>query len=303
MTNEIALRDTDSWAPMLPAVNQLAQGIADTEFVPKGLRGKPYSVAACVLSGREIGIGPMESLAKIHMVDGRPSLSSELMRSLVLRAGHMIEFTHLTDQVCTIRGRRNGSSEWTELSWTMKDAQRIGVAGKDTWKKYPRQMLSARATSELCRLMFPDALGGISYTPEEIEDEKAATVRVVREAAADKPAKVQRKSQAAPEPVEPPLDDEPVAVDTETGEIIDAEIVEDAPAFPPVSQAQLTKMSVLFNANGITDRDDRLAYVAAIVGREVDSSKSLDKAEASAVIDALDSMAGIPEEPTLDGTE
>jgi len=296
---ELALRDTDSWAPMLPAVNQLAAGIADTEFVPKALRGKQYAVAACVLAGREIGIGPMEALQKIHMVDGRPSLSSELMRSLVLRAGHMIEFTHLTDQVCTIRGRRNGSSEWTELSWTLKDAQRIGVANKDTWKKYPRQMLSARATSELCRLMFPDALGGISYTPEEIEDEKATTVKVVREPAASGPAKVSRTPKVAPpEPVEPSFDED---VDTETGEIVDAEIVEDkAPEFPLVSGAQLTKMSVLFNACGIKDRDERLNIVAGIVGREVASSKELTKPEASAVIDALDAMAAPVEEPPFE---
>lgn len=296
MTNDVALRDTDSWAPMLPAVNQLAAGIADTEFVPKALRGKQYAVAACVLAGREIGIGPMEALQKIHMVDGRPSLSSELMRSLVLRAGHQIEFTILTDQVCTIRGRRNGSSEWTELSWTIKDAQRIGVAGKQTWKSYPRQMLAARATSELCRLMFPDALGGISYTPEEIEDEKPATVRVAREAPADKPARVQRK---APEPVEPPLD-EPT-VDTATGEIVDAEIVEDTdPAMPAATSSQLTKMSVLFNACGIKDRDERLAMVAAIVGRPVESSKQLDKAEAGAVIDHLEALTGTDGEPAFD---
>ncbi len=292
MSTDVAPRDIDSWAPMLPAVNQLSAGIADTEFVPKALRGKQYAVAACVLAGREIGIGPMEALQKIHMVDGRPSLSSELMRSLVLRAGHLIEFTHLTDQVCTIRGKRAGSTEWTELSWTMKDAARIGVAGKDTWKKYPRQMLSARATSELCRLIFPDALGGISYTPEEIEDEKAATVTIVRQAPAEGPTKVARKPrEKAPEPVEPSFDE---PVDTETGEIIDAEIVSDSePDETMASASQLTKLGVVFNANGIKDRDERLAYVSGIVGRDLANSKELTKDEASRIIDGLEALADI----------
>lgn len=286
MSNEIAVRDTDGWAPMLPAINMLAQGISDTEFVPKALRGKQYAVAACILTGREIGIGPMESLAKIHMVDGRPSMSSELMRSLVLRAGHAIEFTQLTDQLCTIRGKRAGSESWTELSWSMKDAQRIGVANKDVWKKYPRNMLSARATSELCRLIFPDALGGLSFTPEDIEDEKVHAVKVLREPKPDAPQSIKR---AAPPIVEPSFD-EP-AVDTSTGEIVDAEVVDDSPAL--ITDAQMRKMRVLLSNLDMKDRDVVLQYVRGVVGRDVESSKSLTKDEASRVIEALSDLEAI----------
>jgi hypothetical protein len=126
---------------MLPAVGDLAGKISTTNFVPKGLRGKPAEIAACILTGREVGIGPMESLSKIHVIDGRPAMSSELMRSLVMRDGHEITYAVLTEDKVTAKGRRAGSQEWTEVTWTMKDAQRIGVAGRDTWKKYPRQML------------------------------------------------------------------------------------------------------------------------------------------------------------------
>jgi hypothetical protein len=119
----------------------------------------------------------MESLSKIHVIDGRPAMSSELMRSLVMRDGHEITYAVLTEDKVTAKGRRAGSQEWTEVTWTMKDAQRIGVAGRDTWKKYPRQMLAARATSELCRLLFPDALGGISYTPEELDEDQGEQPR------------------------------------------------------------------------------------------------------------------------------
>jgi hypothetical protein len=176
----------------------------------------------------------------------------------------------------------------------MADATKIGVAGKPTWKSYPRQMLSARATSELCRLIFPDALGGISYTPEEIEDETPSTVKVVRAAPTDKPKKVSRR---APEPVEPSFDEE-------TGEILDAEIVDEAPAIPPVTSGQLTKLGAAFTNAGIKDRDARLAYVTAAIGREVSSSKELDRAEAAAVIDLLDAMAEdvVVIEPDLDDT-
>jgi hypothetical protein len=50
----------------------------------------------------------------------------------------------------------------------MDDAKRANLAGKGNWKSYPRQMLAARATSEIARLLFADLLHGLSYTPEEV---------------------------------------------------------------------------------------------------------------------------------------
>jgi len=294
MSNEIAIRDTDSWAPMLPAVGDLAGKIANTNFVPKALRGKPAETAACILTGREIGIGPMESLQKINVIDGRPSLASELMRSLVLRAGHLIEFTMLTDSKVTIRGKRQGSETWTELTWTMQDAQRIGVAGKDVWKKYPRAMLSNRATSELCRLIFPDALGGISYTPEEIEDEatESQTVKVTR--SESKPTRVQRAK--APEPVAPPLDDivdadivepDPVVVDHSPKVYVPEPQEPTEPAADGITGPQTKMMGALMRELGITERDDAITYCNDVIGREIASRSELTKHEAMQVLDSL----------------
>jgi hypothetical protein len=305
MTNEVAVRDVDSWAPMLPAVGDLASKISSTSFVPKSLRGKPAETAACILAGREIGIGPMESLQKIHVVDGRPTMSAELMRSLVLRAGHEIRFATLTDDTVVAEGRRAGTDTWTSVKWTIKDATRIGLASKQVWKQYPRQMLSARATSELCRLLFPDALGGISFTPEEIDDDqpasKPAAVTIVRES---KPAAV-AAAQPDPEPtpldVEPEPEPEPEVVDVETGEIVDAEVVEEQET-PTITEAQMRKMRVLLGNVGMKDRTVILDYVRGVVGRQVESSKGLTKAEASTVIEALTELEALTTtpEPPLD---
>jgi hypothetical protein len=243
----IAIRDTDSWADMLPAVGDLAGKIATTSFVPKALRGKAPEVAACILTGREIGIGPMESLQKIHVIDGRPALSSELMRSLVLKAGHELRFPVLTDTKVTAEGRRAGSDSWTSVTWTMQEANRIGVTGKATWKQYPRQMLSARATAELCRLLFPDALGGITYLPDEIEDERPA--RAATTARRSPPAvQVERPEpelvvveQAAP--ATRSRVPEPDFPEAETDElIVEAEIVEPADDSQVVDQPETTEV-------------------------------------------------------------
>lgn len=149
---------------------KLAQRIADTEFVPKGLRKRPEAVLAAMLTGHEAGVGPMASLSKIHVVDGRPGMAAELMRALVLRDGHELWIEESSRTVCRVGGRRSGSERETRVEWTLDDAKTAGLAGKDNWRKYPRAMLAARATAELCRMVFPDVLAGISYTVEELAD-------------------------------------------------------------------------------------------------------------------------------------
>jgi hypothetical protein len=54
--------------------------------------------------------------------------------------------------------------------WTIDRAQKLGLTGKDNWKKQPESMLIARATSEVCRRIAADALLGLPYSVEEIAD-------------------------------------------------------------------------------------------------------------------------------------
>jgi len=291
---DLAPRGNDSWTEMLPAVGDLATKISNTNFVPKGLRGKPAEIAACVLTGREIGIGPMQALQKIHVIDGRPSMSAELMRSLVMAAGHQISYPVYTNDKVTARGQRAGTAEATEVTWTLKDAERIGVASRDTWRKYPRQMLSARATSELCRLMFPDALGGISYASEELADDEqtpaAAPVRRSKARTSD-PAPITPEPALTPEN---PLQGHTEASDAETtpvdAEIVDAEVVEETVArkLPgeSITGPQTKMLGSLMGTLGM-DRDGALAFCADHIGRQIESRNDLTKAEATQIIDAL----------------
>lgn len=153
---------------MLSQLTELAARLAGTEFVPKALRGKPAAVLACILTGQELGVGPMQSLAHIHVIEGKPTQSAELMRALVTKAGHRFSVRKLSSAEVTVVGTRSDTGEALEVTWTLEDAKRAGVATKDVWRQYPRAMLLARATSELCRAHFADVLGGVSYTPDEL---------------------------------------------------------------------------------------------------------------------------------------
>lgn len=165
---EHALSPTRQAVSMLSQLTELSARLSGTEFVPKALRGKPAAVLACILTGQELGVGPMQSLAHIHVIEGKPTQSAELMRALVQKAGHRFVVRKLSGTEVIVAGTRSDTGDELEVTWTWADAQTAKVTGKDVWKQYPRAMLLARATSELCRAHFADVLGGVSYTPDEL---------------------------------------------------------------------------------------------------------------------------------------
>lgn len=179
--------------------------IVNSELVPRQYRGKPADMFACVLLGRQLGIGDMHALRSIYVVDGKASISAELMVTLTRLRGHSITADYGEGRV-TVKGRRADNGDEMSVTWTKSMAERAGLAGKDNWKKYPEAMLWARAVSQLCRMLFPDVLAGMSYTPDEVE-----------------PTAEERVSEAIGA-VHVPADDS--APDDSRGDVIDGEAVE-----------------------------------------------------------------------------
>lgn len=210
MSNELVIAQPD-----YESLWKLSQRISNTPFVPTALRGKNEAVLACVLYGAELGLGPMQSLNSIHVIEGRTAMSPELMRAMVARHGHRIDVIENSATACEVKGIRSDTGSMATVRWTMDDAKLAGLAGKNNWKTYPRAMLLARATSELCRIVFPDVIAGLSYTPEEVSS--IAGIEYIEE--------IVEQPVAAIEPqVEEVVESEIIEA-----EIIDAEIVEDEP--------------------------------------------------------------------------
>lgn len=190
---ESADKAVPRWVAILPVAAQLAEQVANTEFVPAAMRGKPDVVTAAIMYGDEIGLTPMQALAGIHVVDGRPAPSAETMRALIFAAGHTVTVLQLTDEVCRISGRRAGESDadaGPPVVYSIADARKAGLLNRQNWQRYPRAMLLARATSELARRKFPDVVKGLGHLADEIEEPpevgepepapKQATRRVTR---------------------------------------------------------------------------------------------------------------------------
>jgi len=157
------------WLALLEPAARLADAIARTDFVPSALRGNTAAITAAVLYGDEVGLPPMQSLAKVHVIEGRPALAAEAQRALILAAGHEVWLENSSSTSVTWAGRRKGSDQVTRIEWTMDDARRAGLDRRPNYAKYPRAMLSARASADLARAVFPDVIGGLMAL-EELED-------------------------------------------------------------------------------------------------------------------------------------
>lgn len=150
------------------ALKEQIEFIVRANALPAALRGKPADLMLVMLTGRELGIGPVQAISKIHVIDGKPSMSAELMLALVLRNGHEATIERTDNEACVIVARRRGAERSTTFSFTIQDARDAGLAVKDVWKKYPANMLWARCVSKMCRMVFPDVMMGVSYVPEEM---------------------------------------------------------------------------------------------------------------------------------------
>lgn len=204
-----------AWVELAPAAKTLTQDIYKTEFVPAALRGNGPAVLACVMAGAEIGLGPMTSLQLIDVIQGRPALSPEGQRALVLRAGHRIVPREMSATACTVWGQRADTGDELTVTWTMDEAAQAGLASKTNWRQYPKAMLLARATSELCRGLFADVISGIgSYVPDELGHDGGAQPAAV-DAGGDSEWDQAVPAAPADEPIDAVIVDVPPVVSPE----------------------------------------------------------------------------------------
>lgn len=280
------------WIELMAPAVELAKTVGASQFVPAGLRGRPDAIVAAVLYGDELGLGPMRSLMWISMIDGKAFMAAEGHRAMILANGHEIWAAEQSTTRVTMAGRRAGEDRVTEVTWTLDDAKRSGLAGRPNWRAYPRQMLTARATAELARLLFADVLGGLGFAEEYLEDAGAeATPSGAGAAGAlpspEAPAKTRRRRRPSdpppapaaaspPEPESSPTE-EPPAIPT-TPPLPTREETDEAAA-----EALLRDAQADVSAKAEEDAEAAIEAMSAEVDRVISREKALaERAKAEA---------------------
>ena len=157
-----------------------------------------------ILAGREMGFGPFAAMSDIHFIQGKPVVGANLMAAAVKsHPKYDYRVTVNIDLEVSIEFYQEGKSIGVS-SFTMDDAKSAGLQNKDNWRKFPRNMLFARAISNGVRWYCPDVFSGAAvYTPDEFDvvevepeaerkprPEDSISVSTVEEIPMDEPAKL-----------------------------------------------------------------------------------------------------------------
>lgn len=286
MSTDIALSDQMKKAEVMAA----------SSLLPESYRKQPANLLWAMEMADALDVSLAQAITGITVIQGKPTMSAEMMRALVLRAGHRFTVTEMSDKAVTVTvARREWPDDVQKFTFTMADAQHAGLAGSATYKKHPKAMLLARATSMACRAVFPDVVSGMGYTPDEIgHHDPVKTVDTTRLT----PRKAPEVSVQVVE-----SDAEVVDVDTETGEILtesdpeeailEAETVDELPDLvaeeQPLTAAQSGRITALLKQTGF-GKTEGLAFYAATIDRPVKATRELSAAEADQIIAALEDL-------------
>jgi hypothetical protein len=182
-----------------PALSLQVQSVDDLArlarvFAASGLFGRngnqETQVAECairLMAGMEAGFSPFASATGVHIINGKPAFSSNLLAQAVRRhPAYDYRVMEKTAKLCRIKFLANGEVLGEEV-FTIEMAERAGLLKNPTWKSYPEAMLFSRALTAGMRTHCPDALGGhTAYTPDELGGE-VVPVTVTEPAPAPEP--------------------------------------------------------------------------------------------------------------------
>jgi hypothetical protein len=269
------------WAHGAQAAHEVAVNLVGTSFCPQHYRGKPEEATAAILAGLEVGLQPMAALQAFVPIQGSAAAKAITLRAIVQSHGHELWIEESTETRVVVAGRRKGSAQVQRSVWTIERAAQMKLTGRDQWKVQPTAMLIARATSECARLIAADAILGIPYSVEELEDGGPAPVQAIAEQVT--PPAARRRNPVSTLPTMP-VQDAPASAGPPVGH--------DTPIDP--KGAQMKRMQILLKERVGTHREAVLDFVSGTVGREIGSSKDLMYAEAARVIDALEQLPAAP---------
>lgn len=122
-----------------------------------------------VMAGAELGLPPFASMTGINIIQGKPVLGANVLATLVKNdPRYNYQVKQCNGATCELAWFEDGKQVGVS-SFTWDEAKQAGLTEKDNWRKYPSDMLFARAISRGARRFAPGIFGGSPvYTPDEM---------------------------------------------------------------------------------------------------------------------------------------
>jgi hypothetical protein len=163
MTNALVLFDESEYRVM----QSMAKMMVDSGFFTDVKQVAQAMVK--IQAGREIGLPPFAAMSGIHIVQSKPVLGANLIATLVKNDPRYDYRVKQADAQACVLTWYEGGKPVGESTFTWSEATAAGLTGKDNWKKYPSDMLFARALTRGARRYAPGIFGGAPiYTPDEM---------------------------------------------------------------------------------------------------------------------------------------
>jgi hypothetical protein len=167
-----------------------ATAAIDSGLLPHSIT-EPEQVMVIVQHGKELGLSPFVAINNIHVISGRPTVSSAMLGSLLKKRD--VEWTWDEDFVLVKNDKGevevapdNAPNRRTTIHfyWKSKVTDRVmeapfsvtwaqfvlsDLVKRDNWKKMPKEMMRARCLAFATRALFPEVMSGL-YTEVEIQD-------------------------------------------------------------------------------------------------------------------------------------
>lgn len=121
--------------------------------------------AVKIIAGHELGFSPVVSMTGIHFFQGKVVIGANLLASLIKDSGkYEYKITEHTNERCQVVIYQKFGGDLKQMGvpvlYTIKDADAAGLAGKDNWKKFPKDMLFAACIRQAARRYCADILRG-----------------------------------------------------------------------------------------------------------------------------------------------
>ena len=200
MNNELAQRE-----PLEVQAKRAELMAGAGEVLPRTYRNNPAALLVAFEYADALGIPRVNALTSIHLVDGKPTASADLIGALVRRAGHKLRVTgDETYAEAVIIRADDPDFIPAPIRWDEQRARKAGLWGKKgPWQNYPGAMMRSRAITEAARMWASDALYGVIYTPEEMGARVSVEGEVIDSPATSAPPRPEARrtpEPAAPEP-------------------------------------------------------------------------------------------------------
>lgn len=155
---------------------RMAEVMAKSGLLPKALDTKE-KVFIALQWGVELGLTPMAAATNIAVINGKPTLSADIMHAIVRNNPEYAgaEWLKQDEQAAEVLVKRKNANmtETFRGYYDLEMAKKANLFGKENWRAYPARMLKHRALSFALRDAFPDVLAGL-YSSDEFSGDQSA---------------------------------------------------------------------------------------------------------------------------------